>query len=60
MDVVTSPKILQITSGVSIVLHDGHCGGHLGYLTKSIFELRPEFDKSNPFMKFGSNRVIND
>ena len=32
----------------------GHFGGHLGYRTKR------EFDKSNPYMKFGGNRVIND
>ena len=28
--------------------------------TTPIFELEPEFDGSNPYMKFGSNRVIND
>ena len=60
MGVIKFPQILQITTGLSIVLHGGHCGGHLGYWTKSILKLRPEFDKSNPFMKFGSNRVIND
>ena len=38
----------------------GHFGGHLGYRTKPIFKLGREFDKSNPYMKFGSNRVIND
>ena len=32
----------------------GHYGGHLGYQTKR------EFDKSNPYIKFGGNRVIND
>ena len=35
-------------------------GGHLGYRTKSIFKLGQKFDKSNPYMKFGSNQVIND
>ena len=37
-----------------------HFGGHLGYPTKSILKLEREFDKSNPYMKFGGNRVIND
>ena len=37
-----------------------HCGGHLGYRTKSIFQIGLEFDISNPYMKSGSNRVIND
>ena len=32
----------------------GHFGGHLGYQTNR------KFDKSNPYMKFGGNRVIND
>ena len=32
----------------------GLFGSHLGYWQKR------EFDKSNPFMKFGGNRVIND
>ena len=30
------------------------------YWTKPIFELGREFDKSNPYMKFGSNHVIYD
>ena len=38
----------------------GHLGGHLGYRTTTIFELGREFDKSNPYMKFGCNQVIND
>ena len=36
-----------------------HFGAHLGYQTKPILELGLEFDKSNPYWKFGSNRVIN-
>ena len=28
--------------------------------TKHILELGEKFDKSNPYMKFGSNWVIND
>ena len=39
---------------------DGHCGGHLGYWTKPIFELGRVFDKSNPYIEFGNNPVIND
>ena len=37
----------------------GHFGGHLGYQTKPILKLEQEFDKSNPYMKFGGNPVIN-
>ena len=33
---------------------------HLGHSTKPILKLGREFDKSNPYMKFGSNWVIND
>ena len=36
------------------------CSGHLGCRTKPIFKLGREFDKSNQYMKFGSNQVIND
>ena len=32
----------------------------LGYWTKPMFKLGQSFDKSDPYMKFGSNRVIND
>ena len=35
-------------------------GGHLDYQTKPIFKLRREIDKSNIYVKFGSNRLIND
>ena len=35
-------------------------GDHLNYQTKPILKLEREFDKSNPFMKFGRNRVICD
>ena len=34
--------------------------GHLGYWTKPILKLGRTFDKSNLYMKFGSNWVIND
>ena len=43
----------KLTSG-------GHFGGHLGYRTEPIFELAREFDKSNLYINFRSNRVIND
>ena len=35
-------------------------GGHLGHWTKPIFKLRREIDKSDIYVKFGSNQVIND
>ena len=34
-----------------------HFRSNFGYWTKPIFELGREFDKSNPYMKFGSNLV---
>ena len=37
-----------------------HVSGHVGYQKKPISEHGLEFDESNPCMKFGSNRVIND
>ena len=35
-------------------------GNHLGYdlSDKTQFELGPEFDESNPYMKFERNRVL--
>ena len=40
-----------------------HFVGHLDYCSsekKNIFKLEPEFDGSNPFMKFGRNPIKND
>ena len=36
----------------------GHFGGHFGCRTKPIFERGREFDKSNLYMNFESDRVI--
>ena len=42
------------------LISGGHFGGHLCYRTKRILKLEQDFDKSNQYMKFGGNQVIND
>ena len=40
----------------------GHFVGHLGYhscMHGPIFKLEPEFDRSNPYMKFGRYKIKN-
>ena len=49
-----------INDKVRVLIGGRHFGGHLGYQTKPILKLEREFDKSNPYMKFGGNTVIND
>ena len=47
-------KVIYISIG------GGHFGSHLCYQKNQMFKLGQAFDKSNPHMKFGNNRVIND
>ena len=44
------PQAVAILVAILVIVHQ----------TKPIFELVPEFDKSNSYMKFGGNWVIND
>ena len=52
--------IVLVSTHANRQLDGGHFCGHLGYRIKLIFELGREFDRSNPYMKYGSNWVIND